>query len=217
MKVIRNEYLCMLKNELPLDHAAFAACREGALRLIKTGRLMTAAMYMYKKQLFLYTESLENEVTPEEFLSPLGEIILPQPLEGEAAPWVKMVPVFWHAEPTDAASWRESRPRQRRRGRIAYLFNDKLTEYVYHHRALTEEGVFRGDKYMFISLWGNLLFSYFEEPRSSDNVNGSSEQSRAINDWMRVDPDSHFKKLPGSNGQNFLLIEACFDVGESDI
>ena len=216
-RVIRAEYFCALGDLMELTHPAFGKCRSNALKLIKAGRLMTCAMYMYQKRLFMYVESLDEDVDPDEIALPLKPFIRPQPFGGEEERgWIKMIPVFWHAEPQGAASWREGRPRQRRRGRIAFLKPDKLTEYVYHHRALTDEGVFRGDKYMFISLWGDLLFSYFEEPRSSDNARGADGESRAIKGWIDTDPDSHFIHLEGSNGQNFLLIDACFDVGETD-
>ena len=211
-RVLRREYMAQLNQDDATQEMAL--CRREAEKLVKEGKLMTAALYRYGRQLFLYTEALENEVTPETFLSALDEKLAPWPQGGETVKWVRMIPVFWHAEPQNADEWRLSRPRQRRRGRIALLKEDELAEYVCHHFALTREGVFKGDKYMFISLYGRTLFSYFEEPRSSDNVLKTDTPSQAIKGWMETDPDSHFEHFPESKGQNFLLIDACFDVGE---
>ena len=216
-KVIRAEYMAQLKKPAEELDRAYAACREEALTRIEKSELMTAALYIHSRQLYLYMESLEETLRPESFMNALHKHLALWPQGDDSVHWVKMTPVFWHAEPTSADEWRLSRPRQRRRGRIALLKPDMLTEYVYHHFALTREGVFKGDKYMFISLYGNTLFSYFEEPRSSDNVLKTDTPSEAIKNWMEVDPDRHFLHLPGSNGQNFLLIDACFDVGENDL
>ncbi len=216
-KIIRTEYTAQLAHPAEELAEVIANCRLEALKRIEKGELMTAALYVYSKQLYLYAEWIGEEKTPESFMDPLRKYLSPWPQGNENVRWVKMVPVFWHAVPICADEWRESRPRQRRRGRIALLKENGLTEYVYHHFALTREGVFRGDKYMFISLYGSTLFSYFEEPRSSDNTLKTDTPSEAIKGWMAVDPDSHFIPLPGSNGQNFLLIEALFDVGEDSL
>ena len=215
-RVIRKEYMAQLACAPEGFEPLYSACRRAALALIQEGRLMTAALYRYNRQLYLYVESIGEEIAPECFMGALKEKLNPWPAGDGQVFWAEMTPVFWHAQPLSADEWREGRPRQRRRGRIAKLYPDKLTEYVYHHFALTQEGVFKGDKYMFISLYGDTLFSYFEEPRTSDNTTKTDVPSEAIRAWMAVDPDSHFAPLPGSNGQNFLLIDACFDVGEGD-
>ena len=216
-KIIRAEYMAQLARPAEGLAGEFDRCRAEALRCVAKGEIMTAALYRYSRQLYLYVEWIGEERAPGSFMGALGEQLNPWPQGDESVYWVKMAPVFWHAEPLNADEWRLSRPRQRRRGRIALLKDGMLTEYVYHHFALTREGVFRGDKYMFISLYGNTLFSYFEEPRSSDNARKIEAESEAIKGWMAVDPNSHFIPLPGSKGQNFLLIDACFDVGEGEM
>ena len=148
--VIRAEYMAQLKDAPEVSGARFAAAKENALKLIRRGRLMTAALYIYGRQLFLYAESLGETVGAEEICAPMSGSLSPFPQGDGSVEWAPMVPVFWHCEPESAAQWRLGRPRERRRGRIALLKPEKLTEYVYHHFALTREGVFKGDKYMFI-------------------------------------------------------------------
>ena len=55
--VIRKQYRAQLQ-EIPEEQAlsAFTLCREQAAGLIRQGGAMTAAMYRYGRQLFLYME-----------------------------------------------------------------------------------------------------------------------------------------------------------------
>ena len=69
---------------------------------------------------------------------------------------------------------------------------------------------------MSIALHEDVLFSYFEEPRSPVNIRRADGESQAIRGWMEVDPDSHFIHLPGSEGQNFLLLPDYFALGQEE-
>ena len=64
----------------------------------------------------------------------------------------------------------------------------------------------KGDKYQYISLHENVLFSYFEEPRHNVNITGKEEESKVIDGWMAVDPESHFDREKAC-GNNFLVID----------
>ena len=60
----------------------------------------------------------------------------------------------------------------------------------------------------------DVLFSYFEEPRSHVNIRRTEEgESSAIQGWLDAGPEDHFIHLPGSEGQNFLLLPQVFAVG----
>ncbi|MBQ8161433.1 MAG: hypothetical protein IJ083_11925 [Clostridia bacterium] len=171
------------------------------------GDLMTAALFHYGRQVFLYYEAIGTEMEPEAFMEPLSPLLADFPQKEETCKWAKMYHVFWHDEPRSADDWKRNNPESRQRGRIAYLRHETMFEYVYHHFALTQEGLHRGDRYMSIALHEDVLFSYFEEPRSSVNIRRTDEgESEALKAWMDTDPDSHFIHLPGSEGQNFLLL-----------
>ena len=76
-KVIRSEYVCCLREDMPIDSGLFAICRKNALSIINEGRAMTAAVYVYKRRLFAYTEGLDTELRPEDFCGELKDYILP--------------------------------------------------------------------------------------------------------------------------------------------
>ena len=195
--------------------SAIAACRENAEALIAKGKLMTAALYIYGRQLFLYYEAIGEEMGPEAFMTPLTPLLSLWPEKENTVPWAKMYHIYWHCEPKDEADWRRDPKPLRRRGRIAYLKHETMFEYVYHHFAIVREGLLKGDRYMSIALHEDVLFSYFEEPRSSVNIRRvDGPESQTIQGWLDVNPEAHFIPLPGSNGQNFLLLPECFAVGQ---
>ena len=197
-----------------MDPALLNACELRATEMIHEGKLMTAALYYYGRQLFLYFEPIGEVMGPETFMAPLHPLLTPYPQKEEMRDWARMDHVYWHCEPRGADDWlRDPLPR-RRRGRIAYLKRETMFEYVYHHFAIVKEGLLKGDKYMSIALHEDVLFSYFEEPRSSVNIRRTDGESEAIKGWMQVDPDAHFIHLPGSEGQNFLLLPDYFALGQ---
>lgn len=210
-EVFRCHYRARLREEM--NPSLLREARESAEKMIQEGCLMTAALYYYGRQLFLYYEALGNEIPPEDFMKPLDPLLSPWPQKEDTARWVRMYHIYWHSEPKDAEDWRRNPIPQRRRGRIAYLKPENMFEYVYHHFAIVREGLLKGDRYMSIALHEDVLFSYFEEPRSSVNIRGEEGESQAIKAWKAAIPESHFIPLPGSGGQNFLLLPEYFALG----
>ena len=190
-------------------------CEQNAQQLINDGALMTAALYYYGNQLFLYYEAVGEEIRPERFMAPLHPVLSQWPQKEDTCDWALMYNVFWHDAPKDDEDWKRSVPPERRRGRIAWLKHDTMFRYVYHHFAIAEEGILQGDRYQSIALHEDILFSYFEEPRTPGDLRRDTTlQSQTIQAWLDVNPESHFIPLPGSNGSNFLLLPQYFALGE---
>ena len=212
-------YRFQYRGRIETDDAAVIAplmdqCKAAAQKLIDEGKLMTAALYYYGRQVFLYFEAIGEEIAPESFMGALHPILAQWPEKEETCDWAKMYPIYWHNEPVDAEDWKRETAPDRRRGRIALLRQDKMWSYAYHHIAIVQEGLLKGDRYAFISMHEDVLFSYFEEPRSSVNIRRTEDgKSEVIKGWSAVDPASHFIHLPGSNGENFLLLPDYFALG----
>lgn len=213
-------YRCHYRGRLEEADAAqlsdlLQQCEQNAQQLINDGALMTAALYYYGNQLFLYYEAVGEEIRPECFMAPLHPVLSQWPQKEETCDWALMYNVFWHDAPKDDEDWKRSVPPERRRGRIAWLKHDTMFRYVYHHFAIAEEGILQGDRYQSIALHEDILFSYFEEPRTPGNLRRDTTlQSQTIQAWLDVNPESHFIPLPGSNGSNFLLLPQYFALGE---
>lgn len=217
MKVFRNHYRGHIREGVGESEfaAAAAAAAEAAGRAVESGTYMTVALYRHKNMLFLYDEAIGENAAPDELLAPMSDVLEKWPGEDEPRKWVYMYHVYYHAIPKDAEDWKRPAAPTCRRGRIAYLKPEKYFSYIYHHTAIVNEGLLKGDKYQSIALHENILFSYFEEPRGSINIRRVEEEnSRAIEEWMAADPESHFIREP--HGSNFFFIDPVFTWGHTD-
>lgn len=239
-QVVRAQYRAALKNdvtEAALEDAV-SACRRKMEKEKQEGRLLTGGVFRWHELLFLYMEYVteesvskgENEGAdsaagregqpdwagiPEQWFPEMAPLLHTWPeLSGETH-WAYMYPVFWFDTPKDLETWRRKKAPDKRCGRIAVLYPEKLFSYVCHHQAIVEEGLLVGDRYQMISLHENLLFSYFETPRDREQVNIRREEGESleIQKWEAVDPEAHFRHFPEAGGENFLVIETMISVG----
>lgn len=156
-------------------------------------------------------------VRPEEFLGALAPLLMKWPGQKEDRLWAHMYHIYCHSVPKSREQWKRAAVPALRRGRIAFLREDKLFSYIVYHRAIVEEGLLKGDKYQSIALHENILFSYFEEPKTFTNIQELEEESSVIDKWMAADPESHFIHMPEGGGENFMFLPALFALGTEDL
>ena len=232
----RMQYRCsfrLLGNDMPLDNI-IDRCRERFEILIKEGRVCNASFYRYENMGFLYVEDIisgENDgsfavnknsgeglLNVDNIMSDLDPYLKPWPREDGDVYFAPMINVYYHHIPeNDPDKWEHERStdKKQRIGRIAFVFPGKLPSYVMYHNAIVEEGLLKGDKYAYISMHENLLFSYYEEPRNNVNIKDSMEESVVINDWLKAGPESHFDR-DKAGGSNFLVIPCLFSLDRVD-
>jgi hypothetical protein len=169
--------------------------------------------------LFLYVEFvIENDSTienPALWMPELSGFLCKWPeMDGEKE-WVDMFQVFWFDTPVSIEQWKRKQKPDKRCGRIAVLYPDKMFSYICHHQAIVAEGLLTGDRYQCIAVHENILFSYFETPRDREvvNIKKENEPSSEIEKWKNVNPASHFDHFTEAKGADFLIIETVFDVG----
>lgn len=206
------------------DHELAGAvdiCKANIRQLIQSGKIMTAALYHHRQMLFLYCETIsdnpagDEELRPENFCSSLTPYMQEWPGAEENRIWVPMYHIYYHAVPESVEDWKRPVTPELRRGRIAFLYPDKLYSYIYHHLNIVKEGLLTGDKYQSIALHENILFSYFEEPKTMINIKrDSSRSSVVIQDWIAAEPESHFIHYPECLGENFMFLPAYFALGQ---
>lgn len=170
-------------------------------------------------------EFATNESVREEIENLVGNILADiksflkiWPREERDTYFVPMINVYYHhISEEDLDIWEKERTTatKTRVGRVAFVYPDKLTSYILHHKEIVDEGLLKGDKYAYISMHENLLFSYYEEPRNNVNITGSDQESKAIERWLAVDPESHFDRVK-AKGDNFLVIPCLFSVDRVD-
>jgi hypothetical protein len=222
--LIRHQYRCSFNASAEgLEfESTIELFREKASLLIKNGAFCNISFYRYKKMGFLHLEEIcdseDEKSDPESICPEIGAFLKPWPEEDGDRYFVPMIKVYYQYEPEDDPDeWEKERTTavKTRVGRIAFVFPSKLTSYVMYHRRLTDEGLNKGDKYAFISMHENILFSYYEEPRNNVNIRRSDEASKVIDEWLKVDPESHFDRVK-AKGMNFLVIPCLFSVDRVD-
>lgn len=238
MNVLREQFIGNIKplvNQIQIS----LAIEQSKIKIeesIKAGKVLTACLYHYKNTLFFYVERLcqntdgttqkesEDRQMHHWFLALydyMEETTCYQQLHGflqkKGAIWTKMHPVFYHAYPKDSSDWQRVIKPSMQRGRIALLKEDKIINYIYHHKALTLEGHLVGDRYQFISIYDNILFSYFEEPKTLTNCCGDiTLKSEAIEHWLNEDPGSHFLNIEKDVHSHFTFIPAYFILNQCE-
>lgn len=235
IQIYRLHYRAQLKENYGEQELADAVklCCDKVRAAQRDGKMLTAALYRQEKMLFLYYEALgtpyetrEGEepsgedlqaevLRPEDFLASLSDRLQVWPGQRADRLWVHMYHIYYHDIPVSISQWRRPTVPEKRRGRIAFLYDDKLFGYVYYHKGLVDEGLIKGDRYQSIALHENILFSYFEEPRTNVNLRKEEQESRVLEEWTAVDPESHFIRKPG--GGNFTFIPALFALGVEDM
>lgn len=221
-KIVRAEYRAYLKENISGQELKeqMEMYYKIASSKKEEGDLLTAAMFQYERNVFLYIELIgvdEKKVATfaEELFPDLHNLFEIVPGFFEKRCWVYMTPVFWFDTPENLQQWKRMQKVREQCGRIAILYHEKLLSYVCHHQSIVNEGLLKGDRYQFISLHENVLFSYYEEPRDREivNVKKMEGDSKEITLWEQVNPESHFYHFPEADGANFLKIPSLFTIG----
>ena len=222
--IVRAQYRAALKSNGEDSSLAerFEACRKILEGKKSAGELYTAGIFRYNDMLFLYLELIVTAGAPrprlrglaDEWLDPIASRLKSWPEMGGDLHWAYMTPVFWFDVPKDLDSYARTVPPDQRCGRIARLYDDKVMSYICHHQAIAAEGLLTGDRYQFISIHENILFSYFETPREREQVNilrrtGSSQEMER---WCAVNPDSHFQRFNEAPNDNFMIVNTVFSL-----
>lgn len=213
--MIRKHFRALLTEEADLERAVNAD-RITLEKAIRADKCWTVALYKHGRMLFLYAEMVDENMAPADIFPEVTKLLVDWVQKEEMVRWKQMDYIFYHTMPEDRESWARH-GKKTRRGRIAYLLPDKLFSYVYYHKALVDEGLLEGDMYQSIALHEDVLFSYFEEPKIFTHIKKEvNEPSKIINDWLAVDPESHFDhELAGE--LNFRFIDEVISLGVEDL
>lgn len=215
--IFRKHYRAYLTDENSKWRQALEADKAVVKSAVAEGKCMMAALYKHKNMLFVYVEALEERLEAEDLFPALSVHLVPWPKMDGFCTWAKMYHIYYHALPDEARFLEGRKEKKVRRGRIARLFEDKLFSYVYYHKAIVDEGLLEGDMYQSIALQDDILFSYFEEPKILTHIKEDvTEDSKVIEDWLAVDPESHFDR-EFTGGGNFVFIEELYSFGKEEL
>ncbi|TVY11001.1 hypothetical protein [Paenibacillus cremeus] len=185
---------------------------EQALRLVEQGELMTAAAFIWRNSLFLYYETMEREIAPDEVAGAAMPFLTDWPGQAEPRKWIRMIDVFHFNEPASKEHWLRKQPVEKRAGRVAQLKPEMMSSYIYYHYQLQEERAFPGEKYEIIAMHENLLFGYQEFPKVMEPpvVPGRLSTKGTPENWADSRMDLHFQPWEDDGYLYFKQIEPVF-------
>ena len=227
-KVYRYLYRAHLVSDNPPGFAeAVDAVQEKSRELFAQGKSLVASMFRYKNMVFVYYESVGEELAPDAFFGAIRDYLLDWPGQDALRKWVLMTPAYYHAEPIDEDDWSRHIDTEKCVARMAFLKPDGITDYVRGHRALINEGAHKGDKFTCIALHENILFQYMEQREVVSNVKrdpdlpsqyyvidpqNPKESMARFSDWLYPNGDPFAYLWP--DGGRFNFIEKIFVIAK---
>ena len=195
--IYRFQYTAYLKSGLDITNILPKIKNEGKISS-ENGLCMTVSLFRYENELYLYFETTDENMLPEKILPSMNEWV--------QNGWTLMENVYYTAIPADADYWARQ-GEKKHIGRLGRLVSNKINSYIHYHKEIMKEGLFDGDKYLFISLTGNTLFLYSESPDIMTHLrSNSAEKSKVIEEWRSINPGSHFDH-DFSGDANFVYME----------
>lgn len=150
------------------EAAAIAAwrARSDALGNLQTsGRLLTASVFGWERHFFVYYETADATLTPDELAGATGDLLESWPGHSRPRHFVPMMDIFHCGEPRNTDDWQRKSPPENVRARLTRLQPEMVSSYIFFHYQMQEEKPGSFDKYCLISIHENLLFFYQEYPQ----------------------------------------------------
>lgn len=136
------------------------------------GLLLTCALFVHERNLFLYYETVDQVLQPSEVLPNLNNYLQQWPADDKETYWSSMADIYHSSVPIDVTHWRRSEPVKKRVGRLGRPWPDHVASYIYYHYQLQEErpANMRTGKYTLIGFAQPFIFFYGEEGSPADTV-----------------------------------------------
>lgn len=215
----RHQYIAYLKEEYMNDQILQEYLEEDKKIVsedILKKHFMTIALYHHKNMVFLYYEELEHVKGPDEMFPFFTACLEKVPFKTDHVKWIPMNVFYYNAIPKTTEQWFRNE-KKGRIGKIAYIMPDKLLSYMYYHKALLDEGLFDGERYLSIASHDTILFTYSETPRILTHLNTESDEASAvIEEWRKLNPKSHFDHN-FSGDENFVQLKELLTLGWEEI
>ncbi len=151
-------------------------------------RVMTVTLSRFRDMLFLYYETHEKDLAPEQVISGKTR---PFP---DGRHWFFMPDIFHYSRPLSDEHWERRIAGKRPSPRLNRLRREKMGSYIFYHHQLQEEHPGMCDKYGMIGLFDNYIFFYLElpeEPETTQYAGELSTDNTPMDKWNEL-MTSHF-------------------------
>ena len=121
------------------------------------------SVYAFGDMLFMYFETEEKSVKPEDIISEMKEFP-----NGEK--WIRMMNIFHYEKPVSHEFWKRKVYPKETQMRIVYLKPEKVSEYIFYHYKMQEEKHPKYDKFGSIFIHRKMLVMYNEYPEEHAEI-----------------------------------------------
>ena len=177
---------------------------------LKTGKVLNVNVFRFEKTLYIYIESCDTTVTPEQLFPKLHTMLNMWP-DGEDKYYYPLIDIFHFNVPQSITHWSRKVKPEFCTGMISKIIPDSTARYIFYHYQMQEETPGSGAKYGRIFLMGDTVFYYSEKPDVLEKAihKGAlaTHNTPVGNEWQKI-MGTHFiwwdeNKYPDSIDDNY--------------
>jgi len=163
--MIIKAYKAIIKNDMEKEVENFCKAKETEVRknYFESEKVMNINVFAFKNELYIYIESCDDEILPQEVLSGIEEYLLMWP-DGENKYFYQQTEIFHFNQPHSNEHWKRKQNPDCCTARIARIVPELASSYIFYHYQLQEEQFGNGNKYGRIFIMGDTAFFYSEIP-----------------------------------------------------
>jgi len=191
-------------------------------QFLETGRIMNINAFVFGKELYVYIESIKEEIMPDEILRDILEYLVIWS-DSEDRYFYLLTEIFHFNEPQSIDHWTRKEKPLYCFAMVAKLVPEHTARYIYYHYQFQEERPGMGDKYARIFLMGDLAFYYGEAPEIIEPAihKGSLDTNNTPDDetWQSI-MGTHFvwwdSCYPDCDAPNYDWKKCGYPYGKSN-
>ncbi|MBR4890493.1 MAG: hypothetical protein IKU15_04315 [Clostridia bacterium] len=190
-----NAYKAILNNEEDSTLGCFSEKEKDIKeKYLDTSLITNLNVFLNQKEVYIYIESADKIITPEELFFDCLSLFIPWPdLDGRV--FRPMTEIYHYNEPQSASHWKRKTNPDYCFAKIAKIIPELTSRYIFYHYQLQEEKPGFGDKYGRIYLSGDIAFYYGEYPYISEppmhKGRLSTNNSPSGEEWQSI-MEKHF-------------------------
>ncbi len=160
-----NAYKAVIKAEKQKEVEEYLVLCERDIqkRYYETGKVMSVNVFGFEMELYIYIESCDETVYPEQLFPELENMICEWP-DGSGKYFYSMLDIFHFNQPQSIEHWERKKRPDYCFAMIARLIPEMTARYIFYHYQFQEETPGMGDKYGRIFLMGDVALYYGEVP-----------------------------------------------------
>ena len=130
---------------------------------LETNKVMNVNVFTHEKNLYIYIESIDTEIPPDEIMGDAIQYLCERP-DKDGEYFYLLSEIFHFNEPQSVFHWKRKEKPLYCFAMLAKIVPELTARYVFYHYQFQEERPGLGDKYARIYLMEDIAFYYGEAP-----------------------------------------------------